>query len=211
MDDNPYAAPQADVLEVVSQQPLSDWSARRLQGLGWLSVLNVLGSLLLLLLMLLSEEGDPAQVWSGADGLSLALVLTGSYLLLCFMRFIQARFAAQGLHWPVGLILISGLLLELIDLTQGAALFSQLNWQSISYVVLMMLYGAGLLWLGVRLLRVTHVYPVLRWLAWLDIAGGVLLLTVLGGVLAVLPLLGSSLALTAVFWRGAREQRALHR
>ena len=206
MDENPYAAPQASVVEITAVPSLPGWRAGHLRLLGWVSLFSVLASLVLLLLALHAEAGGE-QGKRLADWLGLALVLLGNYLLLCLKDFAEARFAAKGLAWPVWLMVVGGLLLELLDFLYGAEMFSSLNPQGISYFVLMALYGVATLWLGVRLLRVENVYPALRLLAWLNIAGGLLMASVVLVLLAIVPLLGSSLALMLVFWRGAAEQR----
>jgi hypothetical protein len=206
VDENPYAAPQASVVESLPAPCLPDWRAGHLRLLGWLSLLSVFASLVLLLLALgeqaLAEEGRRLADWLG-----LALMLLGNYLLLCLKGFVEARFAARGLAWPVWLMVLGGLLLELLDFLYGAAMFSSFNPQGISYLALMAAYGLATLWFGLRLLRVENVYPALRLLAWLNIAGGLLMASVVLVLLAIVPLLGSSLAMLLVFWRGAAEQR----
>lgn len=206
MDENPYAAPQVSVVETTPVPRLPGWRAGHLRVLGWLSLISVVASLTLLLLAL-REEALGEQGKCVADWLGLALMLLGNYLLLCLKGFAEGRFAAKGLAWPVWLMVVGGLLLEFLDFLYGAKMFSNLNPQGISYFVLMALYGVATLWLGVRLLRVENPYPVLRLLAWLNIFGGLLMASVVLVLLAIVPLLGSSLALTLVFWRGASEQR----
>ena len=206
MNENPYAAPQASVVERAPVPRLPGWSAGQLRLLGWLSLISVFASLVLLVLAL-GEEAVGEQGKRLADWLGLALMLLGSYLLLCLKGFAEARFTAKGLSWPVWLMVLGGLLLELLDFLFGAVMFESFNPQGISYLLLMALYGAATLWLGVRLLRVENVYPALRLLAWLNIAGGLLMASVVLVLLAIVPLLGSSLALMLVFWRGAAEQR----
>jgi hypothetical protein len=206
MDENPYAAPQVSVVENSALACLADWRAGHLRLLGWLSLISLFASLVLLLLALreevLSEEVRRLSEWLG-----LALMLLGNYLLLCLKGFAEARFAASGLAWPVWLMVGGGVLLEVLDFFYGEEMFSSLNPLGISYLLLMAAYGLATLWFGVRLLRVENVYPALRLLAWLNIAGGLLMASVVLVLLAVVPLLGSSLALMLVFWRGAAEQR----
>lgn len=209
MDANPYAPPQACVVELIAAQLLPGWTVRRLRLLAGGCGVSVLGSMLLLVLTVLADSAVPEKLWSGANGLSALLIVLDSYLLLSLKAFAQARFNAQGLAQPVWLLLLAGLVLEVINLNLNGALFNALNWQTVSYVVLLLVYGVALLWFGLRVLRVPDVYPSLRLLAKLDIAGGLLLVSVVGVLLAVVPLWGSSMALAAVFWRAAREQKAL--
>ena len=60
-------------------------------------------------------------------------------------------------------------------------------------------------WLGLRLLKQENLYPSLRIMAWLDIAGGAMLASVLLLVLAVLPPLAATVAMALARWRAARE------
>ena len=206
MDENPYAAPRVSVVDGAPVPQLAQLRAGHLRLLGWLSLVSVFASLVLLLLALrepdLGEAGKQLTDWLG-----LALVLLGNYLLLCLKRFAEARFAAKGMAWPVWLMVVGGLLLELLDFLFGADMFNSFNPQGIGYLVLMVAYGMATVWLGVCLLRVENVYPAFRLMAWLNIAGGLLMASVLLVLLAIVPLLGSSIALSWVFWRAAAEQR----
>ena len=206
MDENPYAAPQVSVVARAPVPCLPGWRAGHLRLLGWLSLISVFASLVLLMLAL-REETLTEEVRRLTEWLGLALMLLGSYLLLCLKGFVEERFAASGLAWPVWLMVGGGVLLELLDFLYGAEMFSSFNPLGISYLALMAAYGLATLWCGVRLLRVENVYPALRLLAWLNIAGGLLMASVVLVLLAIVPLLGSSLALMLVFWRGAAEQR----
>lgn len=208
MHNNPYAAPQASVVENTAATLLAEFSPAYLRRLGWMSLISLIASLVLLL-MALWREALPAEGRQLADWLGLALVLLGNYLLLCLKGFVEARFAATGLVWPVWLMVVGGLLLEWLDFIFGEELFSGFDLPGISYFAVMAAYGLATLWLGVRLLQVENVYPSLRLLAWLDIAGGFLMASVLLVLLAIVPLLGSALALAAVFFRGAQEQVSL--
>ena len=208
MDENPYAPPQVGVVDTAAAAVLPGWSVMRLYLLAGLSLAAALGSLLLLLLALLEvEKANPPPAGSPADWLSLVLVLLGSYLLLMLKAFAEARFAAKGLTWPVWLVLLSGLLLEGLDLVLGERLFHALDGPTLGYFSLLVGYGLATLWLGVRLLQVENVYPGFRLMAWLEIAGGGLLASVVLVLLAILPLLAADLALMGVFVSGAREQR----
>lgn len=206
MDANPYATPQVSVVDAAAPPKLPDWSAAYLRLLGWLSLISVFGSLVLLLIAVLDGAAADARK-PLADWLGLALMLLGNYLLLCLKGLAEARFAASGLAWPVWLMVLAGVVLELLDFMFGAEMFNSLNLPGISYFAVMAMYGVATVWLGVRLLRVENVYPAFRLMAWLDIAGGVLLASVVLVLLAIVPLLGSSLAMMSVFFRAAREQR----
>jgi hypothetical protein len=65
--------------------------------------------------------------------------------------------------------------------------------------------GLVVLWLGIVLLKVENAYPVLRVLAWLEIASGVMVASVVLLVVGVLPLLAAMVATALVFFHGAKE------
>lgn len=208
MEHNPYSAPRVDLLEPMPVVALAHWSARRLSLLAWLSLFSVIGTLLLGLSV------APDLGWLGADddtspsyvaGLNLGLTLLGCYLLLALKGFAQARFAARNLAWPVRCVVIGYGLLGGLGIWFGEAAMSTLSWQTFVYLGLMVPLGGGVVWLGIVLLRVQQSYRAFRLMAWLNIAGGVCLVSVILIILSVIPLLGSNLAMTAVFFKGAAE------
>lgn len=178
------------------------WSSAQLGVLGFLALAMVFG---ILVIMLLSFGGltQMRRVALYADWLGLILVLLGNYLLLRLKGFAEARFAAQGLGWPVWLSVAVGLLLE------AAALLFELDplasWQTWLYAAALTGYGGLVVWLGVRLLAVPRGFKALHGAGWLAIAGGLMLASLVFAPQAVLPLLGVYLALALVFFRGATE------
>ncbi|MES2818955.1 MAG: hypothetical protein V4812_08245 [Pseudomonadota bacterium] len=210
MEHNPYGAPQVDLIEPMPVVALTQWSARRLSLLAWLSLVSVIGTLLSLVISF-------GQGWNGidsapyqlyVDGLNLGLTLLGCYLLIGLKGFAQARFAARHLAWPVWCCVIISALMGGLGFWFGEAAMSGLSWQTFVYLGLMVPLGGVTLWLGIALLKVEQSYPSFRLMAWLDIAGGACLASVILLVVAVVPLLGASLAMMAVFFKGAAEQRA---
>lgn len=208
--DNPYSAPQVDLLDAIPAPSLHGWSVRQLQVLGWLALVSVLTNALVLGLLLatsLLAEREAQLLTAYTDWLSLALVLLGCYLLLRLKAFAEARFAATKLGLPIWLLVAVTLLLEVTDMLFGERLFAALDWPTASYIVLLSVMGGCTAWFGVRLLKLDHPYPALRVMAWLDIAGGLMLASVVLMLVAVLPLLGAGVALMLVFFKGAAELR----
>ena len=62
-----------------------------------------------------------------------------------------------------------------------------------------------MLWTGIVLLKVVNAYPSVRVLAWLNVAAGVLVASVILMMIGVLPLLAAMVASALVFFRGAKE------
>lgn len=208
--DNPYSAPQVELLDQRPEPSLPGWSVRQLQVLGWLALVSVLANALVVGLVLASSllETTEAQVLVlYTEWLSLVLVLLGCYLLLRFKAFAEARFGARRLQVPIWSLVVVTLALEVADLLFGQGLFTGLDWQTIGYVGLLCTMGVCTTWLGLRLLKIEYPYPALKVMAWLDIVGGLMLASVLLMLLAIVPLLGAGVTLMLVFFKGAGELR----
>ncbi|MBB1521410.1 hypothetical protein [Aquipseudomonas guryensis] len=204
---NPYAAPQVALVDQQAPQQLQGWSAGQLQVLGWLCLVSLLASLVDLVLVFVVDEQADAALQQGLVALGLVTVLLGTYVLLRFKGFAEQRFNAHGLTLPVWLSVIFMLVLEGLDLAFGDVELAQFGWPMFVYFGLLAMLGGVTLWLGIRLLQVKDVYPVFRVMAWMEIVGGGLLATILLMVLAVVPLVGATLCMMLVFFRGAEELR----
>lgn len=203
MDENPYAAPRGALLDDTAAPPLPDWTSAQLRVLGWLSLASTLGALVVMLLSL-AMLGPTGHAAAYAYWLGLVVVLLGDYLLLRLKSFIEARFAAHGLGWPVWLTIGLSLLLEAADPFLGYS-SRQPGWQALFFGLALIVYGALTVWLGVRLLKVPGAYRALRHMAWLLIIGGLMLASLILALPAMLPLLGASLMLALVFFKASAE------
>lgn len=196
---NPYAAPRVELVDAQAPRPLSGWSPGQLKVLGWLNLAYVVVTLAVIGLAFAPE------LTLVGDWLSLAGTLLGCYLALRLKAFLEARFDARGLAWPVWLSVALSLLLELAQLYWGEASLSDLGAPSITYFALLALLGLVMLWTGIVLLKVVNAYPSVRVLAWLNVAAGVLVASVILMMIGVLPLLAAMVASALVFFRGAKE------
>lgn len=206
--DNPFSAPQVELLDPPMQPALNGWSRRQLQVLAMLALVATLGNSVLVLLMFASawlSDIEVAALTRYSDWMSVVLVLIGCYLLIRFKALIEQRFAASRLGAPVWLLVGLSLILGMMDFWLGARLFEGLNPITLLYIALLVLMGGNMVWLGIRLLRVSLPYPSLRVMAWMNIVGGVLLASVVFIVLSMLPLLASGVAMALVFLRAAGE------
>ncbi|HLD65114.1 MAG TPA: hypothetical protein VJA19_03630 [Pseudomonas sp.] len=211
MEHNPYSAPRVELLEPLPVVALERWSARHLSLLAWLTLVSLLGTLVVLGFGLVAQRLELGAYQPAIDGLSLALTALGCYLLLRLKAFAEARFAAKHLAWPVGCAVVGYGALGIFEHGVDEVAMASLNWQAFVYLGLMLLAGGLTLWLGIRLLMVEQAYPVFRLMAWLDIASGICLLSVVLMMVAVLPLLGGNVAMMLVFFKGAAEQRGLQK
>jgi hypothetical protein len=196
---NPYAPPQVALVDAQAAQSLPGWTAGQLQLLGWLNLVYLLVTLVVLGLAFF--EGLTRL----GDALSLASTLLGCYLSLRLKAFLEARFAARGLAWPVWLSVLLSVVLELAQLYWGDSALAEFSAPAFIYFGGLVMLGLVILWLGIVLLKVENPYPVLRVLAWLNIASGVLVASVILFLVGVLPLLAAMVASTLVFFRGAKE------
>lgn len=197
--DNPYATPQVALVDAQAPRALPGWSPRQLLLLGWLNLAYLLGTLVVLGLALVASKT------SLGDWLSLAVTLLGCYLVLRLKAFLELRFAARGLAWPVWLSVLLSLVLECMQLYWGEEQLVGLNPQALGYFGLLALLGLVILWLGIALLKVENAYPSLRILGWLNIASGALVASIILLLVGVLPMLAAMVASALVFFRGARE------
>jgi hypothetical protein len=196
---NPYAAPQVELVEAQAPRQLEGWTPGQLQVLGWLNLVSLVATLVVIGLAFVP---DLIQV---TDWLSVASTLLGCYLALRLKAFLEARFDARGLKWPVWSGVVLGLVLEMVQLYWGEVELAELSAPSYLYFGLMALLGLAILWQGIVLLKVVDPYVSVRVLAWLNIVGGVLVASVILMMIGILPLLAAAVASTLVFFRGARE------
>lgn len=163
------------------------WSSARLRLLGWLGLASALGTLVVILLSL-PLGGGMLHAAGYAYWLGLITVLLGDYLLLRFKSFVEARFAAHGLGWPVWLCILQSLLLEATDPFLEPS-FRAFDWPTLFFGLALIFYGGLTVWLGVRLQKVRGAYRALRVMAWLLIVGGLMLTSLILALPAMLPLL----------------------
>lgn len=204
--ENPYSTPKVELIEPASLISLPDFSASQLRLLGWLALICCLGTLISLALGALSElfgrhELVVADKWFGS-----LLTLLSVYLLLRLKALLVARFAVQGLDWPVYLsiafsLIAQGMLLGLTDEVESLGL------PMLVMFLVMALLGGATLWLGIVLLRVREGYGLLRTLAWLYLVSGAMQVSVILMVLAFLPLFAAQFVIMLIFFRAAEESR----
>ena len=95
--------------------------------------------------------------------------------------------------------------LELAQLYWGDTALAEFGVPSFIYFGGLAVLGLVILWLGIVLLKVENAYPLLRTLAWLNVASGVLVASVILLVIGILPMLAAMVASALVFFQGAKE------
>ncbi len=202
---NPYAAPQVALIDQQVPQGLPGWSPGQLRVLGWLCLASVVVTLVAMVAVFFSGGEESSLAGRISDWMGTLASLLGCYLLLRFKAFLEQRFAAGGLTAPTYLIILTSLTSEALHWIWGDALFASFDWRSLLYFAVLVLMGAGTVWLGVVLLRVKEPYPVVRVVAWLELVGGIMAASVILLVLSFIPLLAGTVATALVFFRGAAE------
>jgi hypothetical protein len=177
MEENPYSAPQVALVDDDRRLLLPGWSVAQLELLGWLSLVSAIGTLVLLVMAFVGGMTAQAGLERYSDWLGLVLVLLGDYLLLRLSSFARARFDARGLNAPVWTVVLLSLLMEALELAFGNPSFTRFSWDTLAYFGFLSAFGASSTWYGIRLLKVQNVYPVFRLMAWLEIAGGLMMAT----------------------------------
>ncbi|MGE8360474.1 hypothetical protein [Pseudomonas sp.] len=203
-ENNPYAAPQVTLVDEAPSRSLDGWSAGQLRMLGWLSLVSVLGSLVALGAAFTSGYFEDPLLTLLSQWLSPVTALLGAYLLLRLKQFAEHRFAAEKLTNPVWAVVVLGVLLSGMELVWGDAT-SELGAPMFIYFGLLCVYGGLLVWMGIRLRQVQNVYPAFNVMAWMNIIGGLMLATVILIILALIPLLGTGVAMALVFFKAANE------
>ncbi|WP_454255448.1 hypothetical protein [Pseudomonas sp. Marseille-Q8238] len=203
---NPYASPKGALVEEQSSgTKLQGWSPAYLRTLAWLCLASLLGTLAILALTFTVDKEEQVNLGRAMDALGIAVVIMGCYLLLRLKHFAEQRFAARWLSLPVWLVIALSLMLEMLDIVWGEAIFSTFDVITVVYVGVLILLGGATSWLGICLLRVQNVYPIFRVMAWMEVIGGAMLATVLLVLVAIIPLLGGTLTMMLVFFRAAAE------
>ncbi|QRY76966.1 hypothetical protein JVX91_15225 [Pseudomonas sp. PDNC002] len=207
MEQNPYAAPQVDLVDDSTPGDFRNggWSAGRLRLLAGLSVGLLLGNLAQLFLSLTSSlKNMPLweryELWVG----TLCTIL-GCFLLWRTRTFLEDRFRARGLGWPVGLSIAIGIVMQVYGMVFDGQLNGELNGALMGLMALFVPSGIVTLWYGVRLLKIELPYPSLKIMGWLEVFSGICLLSVLLFLLGTVLAMASLLPMALMFLRAARE------
>lgn len=207
MEQNPYAAPKVELVDQSTPGAFFSgrWSPARLRLLGGLSLALLLCNLVLFVLSFAATSHDsPAwqryELWVGV----LSTVL-GCFLLWRTRHFLEDRFRARGLAWPVGLSITLGVVMQIYGLIFDEQLSGEFNSALMGFMAMFVPSGIVTLWYGIRLLKIDLPFPSVKVMAWLEVFSGACLLSVVlflpGTALAV----ASLLPLALMFLRAARE------
>lgn len=207
MEQNPYAAPKVELVDQSAPGTFFNgrWNPGRLRLLAGLSLVLLLADLVLFGVSFATPlSGSPAwqryELWLG----TLCTVL-GCFLLWRSKHFLEDRFSARGLDWPVGLSIALAVAMEVYSVLFDKHLGGELNGALMGFMAMFVPSGIVTLWYGIRLLKIGLPYPSVKVMGWLNLAAGLCLLSVLlflpGALLEVVALL----PLALMFLRGARE------
>lgn len=210
MEENPYAAPKVELVDQSTPGAFTQgrWNPGRLRLLAGLSLALLLCDLVLFGLSFAAPlVGSPVwqryELWMGA-----LCTLLGCFVLWRSKLFLEDRFAARGLGWPVWLSIVLAVVMQVYSVLFDAQLSGEINGALMGFMGMFVPVGIVTLWYGICLLRIGLPYPSVKVLGWLEVASGLCLLSVVlflpGTLLAVVALL----PLALMFLRGARELEA---
>ncbi|MFV3333253.1 hypothetical protein ACNFIA_20105 [Pseudomonas sp. NY15437] len=207
MDQNPYAAPKVELVDqsVPGAFLGGRWRAGQLRLLAWLSLALLLCNLVLFALsfataLQASGTWQRYELWVGV----LSTVL-GCFLLWRTRRFLEDRFNARGLAWPVGLSIAVALVMQVYSLIFDEQLSGEFNGALMGFMGLFVPTGVVTLWYGIRLLKIELPYPSVKVMGWLEVASGVCLISVVLFLPGTALAMASLLPLALMFLRAARE------
>ena len=213
MEQNPYAAPKVELLDkgVPGAFLAGRWSPGHLRLLGCLSLALLLCNLVLFALSFAAALHESStwqryELWVGV----LSTVL-GCFLLWRTRGFLEDRFSARGLAWPVGLSIAVALVMQVYSLVFDEQLSGEFNGPLMGFMGLFVPTGIATLWYGIRLLRIELPYPSVKVMGWLEVSSGVCLLSVLLFLPGTALAMASLLPLALMFLRAARELEAAAR
>ncbi|MBB4862301.1 hypothetical protein HNP46_001139 [Pseudomonas nitritireducens] len=207
MEENPYAAPKVELVDQSAPGAFlgGRWSPGHLRLLAGLSLALLLCNVVLFVLSFAAALHESTtwqryELWVGV----LSTVL-GCFLLWRARRFLEDRFNARGLAWPVGLSIAIALVMQVYSLIFDEQLSGEFNGALMGFMALFVPTGIVTLWYGVRLLKIELPYPSVKIMGWLEVSSGVCLLSVLLFLPGTALAMASLLPLALMFLRAARE------
>jgi len=207
MEQNPYAAPKVELVDQSAPGAFlaGRWNPGRLRLLAYLSLALLLCNVVLLALSFAVALHDSVtwqhyELWIGV----LSTVL-GCFLLWRTRHFLEDRFRARGLKWPVGLSIGAALVMQGYGIAFDEQLSGEFNGALMGFMGLFVPTGIVTLWYGIRLLKIELPYPSVKVMGWLEITSGVCLLSVLLFLPGTALAMASLLPLALMFLRAARE------
>ncbi|AGI23922.1 hypothetical protein ACYCAX_20365 [Pseudomonas sp. MT3] len=207
MDQNPYAAPKVELVDARAPEPFlsGNWNAGGLRVLAGLSLALLLSELVLLGLSIVNRLpgffGIPQlEVW-----LSVLSVLLGCFLSWRCTRFLEDRFSARGLRWPLAISIGMAVLMQLHSLVFDVQFGEVNSLATLAFLLMFLPSGIAQLWYGIRVLKIPLPYPSVKVMGWFDVVTGGCLATVVLFVPGTLLAMVGAIPLALMFLRGARE------
>lgn len=203
--DNPFASPGVELIDAPAQ-PLPGPTPGLLRLFGWLTLTCIIGTLAALVMSVAGGILELPLLVTLEVWLNSLCALLSAYLLLRLKGLLQLRYGIAGLDAPVWLSIILSLLAQAIMVVSGDAM-ETFGWPMAAFFVGLFLIGGATLWLGLVLRRGIGEDALLRTLAWLYIVSGGMLLSIILGLLAFLPLLAAQFVGMLVFFRASNQSR----
>ncbi|MFV3306725.1 hypothetical protein ACNFBT_15760 [Pseudomonas sp. NY15181] len=207
MEQNPYAAPKVELVDARAPEPFlhGRWNAGGLRVLAGLSLALLLTELVLLGMSIVNrlpglEAVPQLEVW-----LSVLSVLLGCFLTWRCTRFLEDRFGARGLRWPMAISIAMAVLMQLHSMVFDVQFNEVHSAATLVFLLMFLPSGIAQLWYGIRVLKIPLPYPSVKVMGWFDVVVGGCLATVILFVPGTLLAMASAIPLALMFLRGARE------
>ncbi|MEE9098649.1 MULTISPECIES: hypothetical protein [Pseudomonas] len=207
MDQNPYAAPKVELVDARAPEPFlhGRWSAGGLRLLAGLSLAMLLTELALLGMSIINRLPGAAAIGQLEVWLSVLSVLLGCFLTWRCTRFLEDRFSAHGLRWPMAISIAMAVLMQLHSMVFDVEFNEIHGGATLAFLLMFLPSGIAQLWYGIRVLKIALPYPTVKVMGWFDVVVGGCLATVVLFVPGTLLAMASTIPLALMFLRGARE------
>ncbi|KPK56417.1 MAG: hypothetical protein AMS22_01120 [Thiotrichales bacterium SG8_50] len=209
-DENPFKPPCSPLVdEHVPDSFISGaLTPRQLGTAGWLSLGYAVLGVPYAVSSLSGAVSDAPFMAGLMDAMTVALTLVWVHLLLVLRRLLESRFALSGIAKYINSAISLTVVLTVLSLFLGDEAASELGAAFIAFVILLVPYGVVMALLGWRILSIQHPYDYLRPFAWITVASGVLMATVVLVVLSMVLDVISAGLLGLVFFRAQKELNA---
>lgn len=203
MSENPYLPPSSDVAPIRVALSLADppFSSEYLRVSGWLSLV-----LIVLNVVYLAESFVPELFATSVTvALGVSTILLSIYLTYVLVRYLEYRYEAANLRVLFYVLVVVSVLMGIADLLSVGDASDELSYSMIALIVAMPIYGIPYAMFGFRIKQFAKDSPLLNTLAWLTIATGILISTIIFAMLAVPLSLASDVVFAMLLFAVARE------
>jgi len=201
--ENPYQAPSSDVtpIPVPTSLPKPPFGSNFLLVGGWMSLL-----LIVLNIPYLAASAVPAIFPTSVTiALAIASMLLSIYLMYVMVRYLEYRHKATDIRVLFYVLAAVGVVFGITSVLDILENSDELTYGVIASIIAMPIYGIPYTMIGFRIKRCAKDSPLLSTLAWLTIASGVSMTTIIFVFFAIPLGIAWSVVFAWLLFDGARE------